>query len=612
MSFCPICGNEVAPDAQFCEKCGTPVSAADPSVSMPITQIEGAPSAVGLEAPLTPPSVATPPSAAAPAQQTQPAESRRRKLPIAAIVAIVLGVAVVAGVGIGVAYTQFAAQSAPAQAVSDDVKESYQAVVDDYSTAISDYAASGSSYSLPAFSAKHQLIYEDRESDKTYLDQSKCKLVYTYVYLGNQNIPAMLVKATPVGTDAESGASDGDIVAAYTLVDGKPKLVVESQPEKSTVTLVDDKYLCMSSSGKTEAGEAVNTKLYFDLSPEGTDDCKQDGGSGTTYVNGFSISASSPSNIHAIGSVCTPAGGNGDATSTIVHPDGSVTETQDQASDASSSLEAECTKQFGKASKIEWSEPEASENSTNKTAAEIEEEAKAAYQVVIDDYNAAAADYAQQGKSYDQKQFTASHPYIYTDRICDSTVFNSPKGEKLYYAFAAYSGNDTPVLLVKTATEDAVNNSDSDLVAVYTLVDGTPLLMGEIGHEHRSLSIVGNRCLRSDQMSSDKEGNMILFTLYFELGAQGSATCEKAKGEGSYYINGATVYLPNEPSCIKPLGSYSSPMAASGSVIITHPNGTTEVAESSNSGNKAVYDALEAECLEACQETLDIKWQPMS
>ena len=610
MSFCPICGNEVAPDAQFCEKCGTPVSTADPSVSMPITQIEGAPSAVNYEAPLTPPSVASPPSADASAQQAQPAAPRRRKIPIAAIVAIVLGVAVIAGVGIGVGYTQFVAQSAPAQAVSDDVREAYQAVVDDYSTAISDYAASGSSYSLPAFSAKHQLIYEDRESDKTYLDQSKCKLVYTYVYLGNQNIPAMLVKATPMGSDGESGTSDGEIVAAYTLVDGKPKLVVESQPEKNTVTLVDDKYLCMSGSGKSETGEAVNTKLYFDLSPEGTDDCKQDASGSTTYVNGFSISASSPSNIHAIGSVCTPAAGNGNATSTIVHPDGSVTETQDQASDASSSLETECTKQFGKASKVEWSEPEKSEGSTNKTTAEIEEEAKAAYQVVIDDYNAAAADYAQQGKSYDQKQFTASHPYIYTDRLMDSTVFNSPKGEKLYYAFAAYAGNDMPVLLVKRATEDTVNDSHSGLVAVYTLVDGKPSLVGETYHEHNSLSIIGNRCLILNQFSSDKEGNRLVFTLYFEFGAQGSATYEKAKGEGSYYINEASVYLPNGSSCIKPLGSYSSPMAASGNVIITHPGGATEAVESNNC--TAAIDALKAECLEACQETLDIKWQPMS
>lgn len=611
MSFCPICGNEVAPDAQFCEKCGTPVSAADPSVSMPITQIEGAPSAVSFEAPLTPPSVATPPSADAPAQPAQPAAPRRRKLPVAAIVAIVLGVAVVAGVGIGVAYTQFAAQSAPVQAVSDGVKESYQAVVDDYSTAISDYAASGSSYSLPAFSAKHQLIYEDRESDKTYLDQSKCKLVYTYVYLGNQNIPAMLVKATPVGTDAESGASDGEIVAAYTLVDGKPKLVVESQPEKSTVTLVDDKYLCMSSSGKTEAGEAVNTKLYFDLSPEGTDDCKQDDGSGTTYVNGFSISASSPSNIHAIGSVCTPAGGNGDATSTIVHPDGSVTETQDQASDASSSLEAECTKQFGKASKIEWSEPEASENSTNKTAAEIEEEAKAAYQVVIDDYNAAAADYAQQGKSYDQKQFTASHPYIYTDRVIDSYALDSSKG-KLYYAFAAYAGNDTPVMLIKKVTENAGNGSTTDVIAAYTLEDGKPSLIDSSVHEGSSFVLIENRCLCLIRSGTDKAGNMVNFTLYFEVGAQGSATYEKAEkgGDDFWYVNDVSISLPN-PSCIKPLGSISRSFARSGGSTIVHPNGTTETV--SNTGNSnAAKDALEAECLEACQETLDIKWQPMS
>ena len=247
-----------------------------------------------------------------------------------------------------------------------------------------------------------------------------------------------------------------------------------------------------------------------------------------------------------------------------------------------------------------------------QTDAEMIEKAEAAYQVVIDDYKSALADYAQQGSSYDQKQFTASHPYLYTDRLCDSTVFDSSKGTELYYAFAAYAGNDTPIMLVKTATEDTVNNPGSSLVAIYTLVDGKPSLMGEIGHEHKIISITGNGCLSLFQMSSDKEGNMIQFTLYFEIGAQGSATYEKARGEGSYYINGAAVSLPNEPSCIKPLGSISTPMAASGSVTVTHPDGTTEITESSNSGNKETSEALKAECEEACQETLDIEWIPLS
>ena len=248
-----------------------------------------------------------------------------------------------------------------------------------------------------------------------------------------------------------------------------------------------------------------------------------------------------------------------------------------------------------------------------QTDAELIAEAEAAYQVVIDDYKSALADYPQEGKTYDdQKQFTTSHPYIYTDRLCDSEVLDSSRGGKLYYAFAAYAGNDMPVMLVKTATEDTVSNPGSSLVAIYTLVDGKPSLMGEIGHEHKIISIGGNGCLSLFQMSSDKEGNMIQFTLYFEIGAQGSATYEKARGEGSYYINGAAVYLPNEPSCIKPLGSMSTPMAASGSVTVTHPDGTTEITESSNSGNKETGEALKAECQEACQETLDIEWIPLS
>ncbi len=272
-----------------------------------------------------------------------------------------------------------------------------------------------------------------------------------------------------------------------------------------------------------------------------------------------------------------------------------------QAQQAAVSTQANETGESGQAGEAE-----------GQTDAELTAEAEAAYQVVIDDYKSALADYAAQGKSYDQNQFTASHPYIYTDRLCDSGVLDSSKGEKLYYAFAAYEGNDTPVLLVKQATEDTVSNPDSSLVAVYTLVDGKPSLVAETAHEHRTLSIVGNRCLSSFQLSSDKEGNMVQFTLYFEIGAQGSATYEKAMGEGTYYINGARVYSPNEPSCIKPIGSISTPMAASGDVSITHPDGTTEVTESSNSSNKTASDTLKAECLEACQETLNIEWIPLS
>ena len=367
MPYCSSCGNKLDPDALFCGACGASV-AADPSgvVDVPITPPTPAPTPAPCPAP-TPAPGSAPAPGSMPNPAPAPAPSPKRRLPLGALIAIVLGIAVVLGVGVGVGFTQFVTRSAGQQQTGYDAdqlqkaEEAYQVVVDDYYAALNEYAKSGSSYNQSAFSAKHPYLYTDRLCDSEFLDQSKRKISYAFVNLGDNEVPGLIVQAAPVdgGTVTVSDSRAKDLVAAYTLVDGKPTIVGQTYHESGSLSLVDDKYLCMTTVANDESGTPVHSSVYFDFAAQDDSGYKASSEDGVVFVNGAPIRTSAPASVHVFGSIRQPTQGGGEAT--VVHPDGTTTTVDGDSSDADSSLRDECSAlRPGKVDDIEWKEPTAS------------------------------------------------------------------------------------------------------------------------------------------------------------------------------------------------------------------------------------------------------------
>ncbi len=365
MPYCSSCGNKLDSDALFCGACGASVSA-DPSgvVDVPITPPTPAPTPAPAPGPSPAPG-SIPGPALTPAPT--PAQAPKRRLPLGALIAIVLVIAVVLGVGVGVGFTQFMTRSAEQQQMGYDAdqlqkaEEAYQVVVDDYYAALNEYAKSGSSYNQSAFSAKHPYLYTDRLCDSEFLDQSKRKISYAFVNLGDDEVPGLIVQAAPVngGTVTVSDSRSKDLVAAYTLVDGKPTIVGQTYHESGSLSLVDDKYLCMTTVANDESGTPVHSSVYFDFATQDDPGYKASAEDGVVFVNGAPIRTSAPASVHVFGSIRQPAQGGGVAT--VVHPDGTTTTVDGDSSDADSGLRDECSAlRPGKVDDIEWKEPTAS------------------------------------------------------------------------------------------------------------------------------------------------------------------------------------------------------------------------------------------------------------
>lgn len=385
MSFCPNCGNKLNPDAQFCGGCGMPIAdVSTPSVDAPITPPRVA-SSVPVPTPGSPSVAVNEGTGSGWSQNPQYAQAHqasaapRKRLPVGAIVAIVLAVAVILGVGAGVGYTLFVAHPAGQQQKmgydADKLKEAeeaYQVVIDDYYAALSEYAKSGSSYNQSAFTTKHPYLYEDRLCDAEFLDQSKRKITYAYINLGNDEVPGLVVKAARVngGTIAVSNSQETELVAAYTLVDGKPTIVGQTYHESGSLSLVDNSYLCMSTVANDESGVMVRSEVYYNFDSQDSTDYQNSSSDGVVYMNGAPIRTSAPHCVHAIGSVRQSVQGGGQTT--VVHPDGTTT-TEGDSSGATSDLRDELSKKYpDKSGELEWKEPEPSSKDDSQASDELE------------------------------------------------------------------------------------------------------------------------------------------------------------------------------------------------------------------------------------------------
>ncbi len=251
-----------------------------------------------------------------------------------------------------------------------------------------------------------------------------------------------------------------------------------------------------------------------------------------------------------------------------------------------------------------------------------EEEAQAAYQVVIDDYRSALADYAaaasasgSKSNSKNNDEFSEKHPYIYTDRLMDAGLLDTSRNT-LSYSFATFQKDEAPALLVRsTSTKSDTDTSGSiSLIAVYALVNGEPVIVAETGHEHISLSLVDEKILSYFQLGPDQTGKIANKELYFDITTQSADTTQDTKESAATgwqrnmtfaSVDGFSV-LTKAPSCIHTIGTITSPTGTN-EITVTHPDGSTTTTEGDFNNST---EALKAECLAAKQQSPNLNWQP--
>ncbi len=352
-NFCPQCGEKLMPDARFCSGCGTPLDAFEVDLG----------AGAGGEGPQRATS-----SFAAAVESTR--SRSRRKMPLVVLVALALALTSAVAFAAYQVYTQVIAPamqeqqaSAPGQVSEEgkaaearaEAEAAYQAVIDDYKAAISEYAQAGSSYDQSAFTAKHPYVYGDRLIDESTLDASKCELSYSFTNFREDETPVLLVRAIRRTSSLKSGYSD--IAAAYVLVNGEPTVVAESGHDAASLILVNDKILHRVSLGTDQSGTGTQNELYFDISSQDGNVSQEAASIGTnlSYIttNGVMILTKEPSYIHVIGSLAYPRTTDS-KTTTVTHPDGSVTTSEGDSSGAIESLEEECLSTRAEALELDW------------------------------------------------------------------------------------------------------------------------------------------------------------------------------------------------------------------------------------------------------------------
>lgn len=246
------------------------------------------------------------------------------------------------------------------------------------------------------------------------------------------------------------------------------------------------------------------------------------------------------------------------------------------------------------------------------------EEAQAAYQVVIDDYKSAIAEYAAAGSTYDKDAFSEKHPPIFRDRNIDCCL-DASRGT-LSYSFATFKEGEPPVLLIKSAQGSTSEDANSvQLVAAYVLVDNEPTIAVETGHDGSSLTLINEKMLRWFTIGAGQTGKSVKQNLYFSVSTTSNDNQNRevksnpsTGWEGkmtSSSIEGVSVFT-KAPSCINVIGLITSPMTTeSTEITVTHPDGSTTT---SSEGSGQAEQSLETECLNACEQSLNLSWQPLA
>ena len=244
---------------------------------------------------------------------------------------------------------------------------------------------------------------------------------------------------------------------------------------------------------------------------------------------------------------------------------------------------------------------------------------KSQYQAVLDDYKAALDDYAAEGTSYNQKAFTAKHPYLYADRINDSGVLNASKSS-LVYTFAALGDEGNPALIVGTYSIGSSTEGDATsphIVAIYKLVDGEPTRVLETGHEHVSLSLIDGNYVAYSGMFSSRSSGTVQGVVYLDLSGRTSESVESSNGSelgsSSVLCNGLSV-CTNAPDEIHVIASYSSGLTSNSDLTLNHPDGsTTTIGKDASTDEMAEgIDALKQECSALYSGATDLAWSPIS
>jgi hypothetical protein len=633
MSFCPQCGAGLEPDASFCATCGTPVGdrqaqaqaqampAAAPSLSGSVSSVDSAATASGAS------SANAAANANGPASATAPTP-RRRKLSIPALVAIIVAVMIVAGVGGGVLYTNVIAPAITQQQFDSrlaNLKAVYKDVLDDYESAQDDYSNSDTAYDQAAFAAKHTYVYKDRALDAKYMKKSKNSFEYSFVTLEGDDTPALLIRSSvdsstgsSTSTSSDSATSAQKIVAIYVMVDGKPTLVADSSASGGTLTQVDGKYFNYSGTGTDASGKTCDYNLYFSLT-DAVANASQNytaTDSGIT-VAGLSVPVADSKDIHPLAFSMKPQDGSGDTT--YIHPDGTTNTAAAGADSQEETLRSECAKLFPDSdnndSATTWQYISTEAAQQREELESKQAEVKAKYQVVLDDYNAAVTDYAAEGTSYDQTAFTSKHPYLYADRINDRGVLDATKGQ-FEYSFASLGDDETPALLVRYKSNSgngSAGSSEESLIAVYKLIDDKPQIVVQRGHEHTVLSIIDGNYLSYFSMAT-VSGSPSEATVYFDLSGRTTEEVSDSQNTGANSIGTNYIgthgisFLTSAPDCIHVLAAYSLPLGgASSPITVIHANGP----ESSVGRNEAnnVSNQLKQECSALYGGATELNWK---
>ena len=256
------------------------------------------------------------------------------------------------------------------------------------------------------------------------------------------------------------------------------------------------------------------------------------------------------------------------------------------------------------------------------------DEAKNSYQAVLDDYNSAISEYSTRGSKYDQAAFTAKHTYVYNDRALDATYLNTSTG-RITYSYATFGDSDTPALLVKSTVSDSasVDAIVEKLIAVYTLVDGKPVLVAQSLHENQTLSLVDGKYLSLSGQTQNEKGETVSYTLYFDpsdgassgegsqAGDSGSNSSnasssssasdqqQSSSSNSATYVNGLQVNS-GSAQYMHGIASESKPQGG-GVTTYVHADGSTTTSDSDSS---TTADSLRQECSSKYTEKVETNW----
>ena len=626
MSFCPQCGAGIEPDASFCPNCGNPVG--DRQAQAQVQAMPAVAPSLSGSVPAAASAAAGVQSDAASGAASPAPTPRRRKLPIPALVAIIVAVVIVAGVGGGVPYTNVIAPAITQQQSDSrlaNLKAVYKDVLDDYESAQDDYSNSDTAYDQAAFAAKHTYVYKDRALDAKYMKKSKNSFEYSFVTLEGDDTPALLIRSSAdtstgssTNTSSDSAAGTQKIVAIYVMVDGKPTLVADSSASGGALTQVDGKYFNYSGTGTDASGKTCDYNLYFSLT-DAVANASQNytaTDSGIT-VAGLSVPVADSKDIHPLAFSMKPQDGSGDTT--YIHPDGTTNTAAAGADSQEETLRSECAKLFPDSdnndSATTWQYISTEAAQQREELESKQAEVKAKYQVVLDDYNAAVADYAAEGTSYDQTAFTSKHPYLYADRINDRGDLDTTKG-RLEYSFASLGDDETPALLVRYKSNSgngSAGSSEEPLLAVYKLIDDKPQIVVQRAHEHTVLDVIDGSYLSYFSMTT-VSGTPSEATVYFDLSGRTTEEVSDSQNTGANSIGTNYVgthgisLLTSAPDCIHVLAAYSWPLGgANSSITMIHANGSDSTLGSG--GSDSASNQLKQECSALYGGVTELNWK---